>query len=222
VLFRSRVDEVSGNNTYKGQTWRFTTTESVINIMPLGDSITQGSYRYYLWCLLANAGYNNINFVGSLVASDSRTYDKDHEGHWGWRDDQIADNVYGWLQLNPPNIVLLHIGTNGLDESPADVEDILDEIDRYENDYAKHITVILARIINRNPYSATTTVFNNNVAGMAAARINGGDDIIIVDMENGAGINYSTDMYDDKHPNEYGYEKMGILWFTTLQTILPN
>jgi lysophospholipase L1-like esterase len=97
----------------------------------------------------------------------------------------------------------------------------LNEIDRYETNYGRHITVILAKIINRNPYSALTTTFNNNVAAMAQARINNGDDIIIVDMENGAGINYSTDMYDTLHPNASGYQKMANLWFSTLQTILP-
>ena len=57
---------------------------------------------------------------------------------------------------------------------------------------------------------------------MAQARIdNDGDDIVIVDMEDGAGFNYAVDMYDILHPNESGYEKMAILWFTTLQTILP-
>jgi len=233
ITYYWRIDEVNSadpQSPYKGEVWHFsnnTNAPGTDAIMPLGDSITEGSYRYYLWSLLVNSGHNNVNFVGSLykmynnTTVDSRVYDQDHEGHFGWRDDQIAASVYGWLQQNPPDIILLHIGTNGLEESPAHVADILNEIDRYESNYSRHIKVILARIINRNPYSALTSTFNSNVAAMAQTRINSGDDIVIVDMENGAGINYSTDMYDDKHPNEYGYQKMANLWFSTLQTILP-
>jgi lysophospholipase L1-like esterase len=217
-----RIDEIASGVTTTGAVWSFTTdTEAVVNIMPLGDSITAGWYRYHLWVLLTNGGYGNVNFVGSLTSSDSMTYDQDHEGHWGWADNQIADNIYVWLQLNPPDIILLHIGTNALDTSPADVQNILNIIDQYENNYSTHITVLLARIINRNPYSSTTTTFNNNVVAMANARISGGDDIIIVNMETGAGINYSTDMWDDVHPNDVGYQKMAALWYSTLQGILP-
>jgi len=217
-----RIDEIASGVTTTGQVWSFITdTEAVINIMPLGDSITAGWYRYHLWVLLTNGGYGNVNFVGSLTSSDSMTYDQNHEGHWGWADNQIADNIYGWLQLNPPDIILLHIGTNALDTNPADVQNILNIIDQYETNYSTHITVLLARIINRNPYSSTTTTFNNNVVSMAQARINNGDDIIIVNMETGAGINYSTDMWDDVHPNDVGYQKMAALWYSTLQGVLP-
>ncbi|NIS71950.1 MAG: hypothetical protein GTO12_24395, partial [Proteobacteria bacterium] len=119
--------------------------------------------------------------------------------------------------------MLLHIGTNGLDPSPDDVEFLLDEIDRYESDHSMEIMVFLARIINRNPYSADTTLFNDNVEAMAQLRItNDGDRIIIVDMEDGAGIDYSTDMYDEKHPNDSGYEKMANLWFTVLDDFLSG
>jgi len=207
-----------------------------VRIMPCGDSITYDNfsgdtrpasmrtgYRSHLWYSLQNAGYY-VDFVGSVVAGEAvvPAFDPDNEGHSGWRDDQIADYIYGWLQSNPADIILLHIGTNALSTSPDDVNDILDEVDRYENNYSTHITVILAKIINRTTYSADTTTFNTNVSNMAQVRINNGDDIIIVDMENGAGINYSTDMQDYLHPNDAGYQKMANLWFSTLQSLLPD
>jgi hypothetical protein len=207
---------------------------SAVRIMPCGDSITYDNYsgdtrpvgerhgyRSYLWYLLTDAGYN-VDFVGSVVAGQDIVppFDPDNEGHGGWTDTQVAANIYNWLTLNPADIVLLHIGTNGLDSSPNDVEDILDEIDRYETNSGKHVTVLLAKIINRMTYSATTTQFNTNVANMALARIAAGDDIIIVDMENGAGINYTADMIDSLHPNETGYSKMADLWFAHLADIL--
>jgi uncharacterized repeat protein (TIGR01451 family) len=125
-------------------------------------------------------------------------------------------------------VILLHIGTNSLDESPDDVEEILDQIDQYEADYDTDITVVLAKIINQlGDSSTTTTAFNNSVEAMAMDRVENPsndaypDKIIVVDMEDGAGIDYSQDtsepyedgdMIDNLHPNASGYEKMANVW----------
>ena len=227
------------------------TANATLRIMPLGDSITNGnssgadpddqehwvSYRKAVWDKLVGAGYE-VDFVGSLQAGGAILADPDHEGHPGWTADEIVNGggfppapgkLDEWLIAHQPDIVLLHIGTNGLNSSPNDVEDILDVIDLYSPD----VWVILARIINRRcitntpscPESATTTLFNNNVVAMAQNRINLlQDKIIIVDMENGAGINYlgepQGDMWDSLHPFETGYVKMANLWFSALQGIL--
>ena len=206
-----------------------------VTIMPLGDSITKGhssgvpeenkkiSYRKDLWDSLVDGGYN-VDFVGSLTNGEyyePNGFDPNHEGHGGWTDAQIASNVYSFLAGNPADVVLLHIGTNSLDSNPNDVNDILDEIDRYDED----ITVILARIINRDTYSLLTTQFNDNVEAVALGRIANGDKIIIVDMEDGAGIIYELqptgDMYDNIHPYATGYTKMASVWFDALDSFLP-
>ena len=214
-------------------------------IMPLGDSITfdnhsgdtrpeglRTGYRQPLYLSLVEAGYN-VDFVGSLVAGQDAVpkFDPDNEGHPGWTDDQIAANIYTWLQSSPAEIILLHIGTNGLDTSPNDVENILNEIDRYESDTGTKIRVFLARIINRMnhvcPNSSETTTFNINVEVMARDRIARGDRITIVDMECGAGIDYQQDtappyehdMYDALHPNDAGYKKMADAWKKALDEV---
>jgi lysophospholipase L1-like esterase len=202
----------------------------IIKIMPLGDSITYGvtdanavidpnitvGYRQKLYLELVTFGYN-VNFVGSLQTGQSAvpSFDYDHEGHRSWRDDQIAANINDWLSLRPADIVLLHIGTNSLDTNPADVELILNEIDRY----SENVIVILAKIINRQSYSLTTTTFNDNVEKMALNRIANGDKILLVDMEDA--LDYTTDMADNLHPNGLGYEKMADVWLEALLTILP-
>ena len=199
-----------------------------VRIMPLGDSITRGyastninGYRRQLYLTLEGNGYRT-NFVGSQVAGQN-DFDTDHEGHGGWHaekagvDNDIYDWVYRWLQANPADVVLLHIGTNDISnggQNPAEVGHILDEIKRYNPD----ITVVLALIINRVPYSAVTTQYNNGVLALAQARIAAGDPIIIVDMERA--LNYSTDMADDKHPNDSGYSKMARVWLAALESFL--
>ena len=107
-------------------------------------------------------------------------------------------------------------------------------IDNHESSFGEAVWVILARIINWNNYNQTVTEFNANVENMALDRINNPnnlaypDKIIIVDMEDGANINYDLvtdnppgDMWDDVHPFETGYEKMAEVWFSGLQAILP-
>jgi len=213
-------------------------------IMPVGNSITfdcwtndtrsigeKASYRFVLWDSLRTNNYD-FDFTGSQSSGFDIFPDYQHEGHPGWRDDQIATNIYAWLQEKPnTNIILLHIGTNEVDTSSADIRNILDEVDRFEYSYNKDVWVILAKIINRVPYNSVTTFFNANIEKMAKRRISNGDKIIIVDMENGAGLNYNIcteppfdkgDFYNELHPNPSGYKKMASVWYNALKQILPD
>ncbi len=223
-------------------TAQFTCTAPV-RIMPLGDSITAGkssgvddvtqqiSYRKALWDSLLAAS-RSVDFVGSLINGEFYSgFDANHEGHSGWRDDQIALNIYdnggaNWLSNTPADVVLLHIGTNALNASPTDVESILNEIDQYEAANNTTVIVVLARIINMVPVNATVTQFNDNVETMALTRITNGDKIILVDIEDGAGVVYSFqpagDMWDSLHPFASGYTKMSNVWLSALNSILPS
>ena len=184
---------------------------------------------------MSSSGYD-VDFVGSL--SNGTFVEKQHEGQPGATAADIASSltgVYSRLVAYPADIILLHIGTNGLSEDPNQVEAILDEVARWERDNSRSVIVILARIINRScitdpqpcPESVTTAKFNNNVAAMAQARINSGDRILIVAMEKDAGIDYRLfplgDMIDNLHPYYTGYEKMADKWFADgLLTIFPQ
>ncbi len=196
--------------------------EAQLRIMPLGDSITEGAvgssddtgYRRSLYLSLTAAGCD-ADFVGGLAAGIPTDFDRDHEGHSGWQADQIRDNVYDWLDSNPADIVLLHIGTNDItdaNEDVAEVNDILNEIDRYSQD----ITVVLAaRIILRNDSRNPQTIaFNDAVEAMAQDRIDNGDDIIIVDMA--LALTYPDDLVDSVHPNDSGYARMAEAWYDAL------
>ena len=232
-------------------------------IMPLGDSITQGtssgvadpdfqvSYRKALYDKLWAAGYvvDDEIFVGTLISGESvADFDPDHEGHPGWRANEIVAGRTGfeaqgkldeWLNAEEPNIVLLHIGTNDVangDQDWNEIEDILVVIDDYESASGKPVWVILSLIIDRScdPFmppcfkSAETTAFNNNVRDFVFfPRQAGGDKIILVDMQNGADIDYDRwdmggDMWDNLHPFETGYSKMADVWFSALMEIPPQ
>src|SRR4051812_4213000 len=80
-----------------------------VRVMPLGDSITEGTqvpggYRIGLWQRLATGGYR-IDFVGSQYNGPTNLGDHDHEGHPGWRIDQIDANITGWLATYQPHSI---------------------------------------------------------------------------------------------------------------------
>jgi lysophospholipase L1-like esterase len=197
----------------------------VIKVMPLGDSITVGypgldGYRTSLYQNLISSHFL-VNFVGSQ--NNGTGLDNDNEGHLGYSATQINDNVIGWLDNNPADIVLLHIGTNDIESGQnaasivTEVSSILDKIDQWESVHGQ-VTVVLARIIlrcdNAN-WNTTTKTFDDALQTMAQARVDSGDKIIVVDMENA--LNYSTDMTSDGiHPNLSGYTKMASVWYNAL------
>lgn len=221
-----------------------------LRIMPLGDSITEGltigsineppagervGYRRKLFndlTALANGGYT-IDFVGQLSNGATATppiADPDHQGTPGERDDQVASNVISYLNTTPPDIILLHIGTNDFDTSPTDVRNILNNIQSWENaNYP--VTVFLARIIQDvDPPNLDVTTFNTNVANSLVMS----DRVVTVNLQTGAGMIYSIDtsagclasgdsgtgcsgdMADDLHPNPNGYFKLATKWYTEL------
>ena len=207
-------------------------------IMPLGDSITWGvgyeevgddayrfGYRHYLWQDLVGAGHT-VDFVGSLRSGYSVSgFDANHEGRGGETAAYVATYVYQWLVNNPPDLVLLHIGTNDLNSgfdvetSVENVENVLNNIDVYESTYNREVAVILAQIINRQEHDSLTSAFNTALRSLAETRQTAGDRLVLVDMENA--LLYPDDMYDLLHPNGSGYSKMADVWLGGLQSFLP-
>jgi hypothetical protein len=76
------------------------------------------------------------------------------------------------------------------------------------------------------PYNPEVSQFNDDIMAVAQGRIDSGDKIILVDMENEAGLVYNIqpvgDMWDSLHPYASGYSKMGIEWYSSLIEILPS
>jgi hypothetical protein len=199
-------------------------------IMLVGDSITVGTgtdpkvgFRLPLYRRLLLAGYQ-VDFVGSQGMLDGSPmpayFDADHEGHGGWRTEEIADHVYEWLEANPADIVLLLIGTNniGRGDDPAvtiiDYARLLDEVDRF----SPATWVIVAQIPNRAEYSPATTEFNLMLGSMVRQRIAVGDRLRLVDMENA--LLYPDDIYDHVHPAASGYHKMARVWYEAVVPLL--
>ncbi len=203
-----------------------------IKIMPMGDSITfdatfadvlqprpielRGGYRAFLWYDFEDAGWA-VDFVGSQQAGSAIVppIDPDNEGHPGWTSYELAAQTYAFMLQSQPNIVLLHIGTNDDTADVDGVSTVLDEIDRYETDFHRHVKVYVALIIDNKTPDARIAAFNDNLRTMLQMRIDNGDDIVIVDMYHNAGLT-GEDYTDSLHPNANGYAKMATVWFDAL------
>lgn len=196
-------------------------TYSPVEIMPLGDSITYGTpeqsgYRKTLYNNLIANGYN-VDFTGGLTTpfDTSADFDNEHEGHRGWKSSDIAANVFDFLTASPADVVLLHIGTNGLTQNVDAVNTILNEIDRYNT----NIVVIVAKIINQVPTDPLVDQFNYNLYNLVQNRINNGDLLYWVNIHDELTYTLtedSGDMADQLHPNESGYQKMAAKWYEAL------
>ncbi|MFB9235699.1 lectin [Plantactinospora siamensis] len=195
-----------------------------VRVMPLGDSITEGTqvpggYRIGLWQRLANGRYT-IDFVGSQYNGPSSLGDHDHEGHPGWRIDQIDANITGWLNTYQPHTVLLHIGTNDIlqnynvSTAPNRLSTLIDHI----TGTAPTAEVFVAQIIplaNSGQESAVRT-FNAAIPGIVQSKVNAGKHVHLVDMHSAL---TTADLTDGIHPTATGYDKMAAVWYGALQAV---
>ncbi|MFO7933421.1 MAG: GDSL-type esterase/lipase family protein [Bacteroidales bacterium] len=202
----------------------------VYKILPLGNSITQAdiskdganSYRRNLWNKLMNAGYE-VDFVGSLNTDRNGypfpdpNFDHDHEGHWGWRADEIVAGLPGWLTGYTPDAALIHIGTNDAhdDQTVAStIEEIEDIIDILRGDNPG-INIFLGQLIplhetfNKND---TIDAVNAEILNLASRKDQVESRIVVVDHNTGFSVAEHTS--DGVHPNEDGEEIMAQRWFS--------
>jgi hypothetical protein len=208
-----------------------------MKIVPLGNSITQGniawpganSYRRNLWHKLIDAGYH-VDFVGSLDTDNKGrtfpdpTFDHDHEGHWGWRADEILADLPVWLAGYTPDVALIHLGSNDAIQGnsvASTLQEIEDIIGILRNDNAG-ITIFLAQIlpVEDAVWNANVNGINAGLATLASNLDQAQSRIILVDQNSGWNIANFT--YDGVHPNLDGEERMAQRWFTAFDAFYSS
>ena len=101
---------------------------ATIRYMPFGDSITEIiCWRALLWEKLQTTEWASVNFVGSGKTENNckdSKYDRDNEGHSGFLAVNIANQnqLVGWLQKNPADVITMHLGTNDMTGNKAITE----------------------------------------------------------------------------------------------------
>ncbi|WP_293338753.1 SGNH/GDSL hydrolase family protein [Microcoleus sp. CAWBG58] len=184
-----------------------------IKIMPLGDSITDGyfvpgGYRIDLQPAMENRGYA-IEFVGSLSNGPETLLSQHHEGHSGWRIEEICDRVADWLQTFQPDIILLLIGTNNIaqghqvETASYCLNQLLDRIFQT----APNVKLFLASIppMSQPMLNEEVIQYNQKSEKLVKEKQQAGKPIDFVDLYN---ILNLDDLPDGVHPNREGFRKM--------------
>lgn len=201
-----------------------------VRIMPLGDSITQGnrrqnSYRRELWHALREAGLE-VDFVGSQSRNHwggppKRDFDMDHEGHWGWRLDQVLLRIERWAAATRPDIVLIHLGTNDLAQGkpPEVIVEELGALITMLREQNPHVSILLAQLIDSAFLSSRIQALNRLIPAIQEHSTQASR-IIIVDHWTGFAPSEHTT--DGTHPNDAGERFMARKWAEALLPLLRN
>jgi len=204
-------------------------------IMAFGDSITAATcWRARFWEDLEKNGYTKFQMVGSQDSSGNCSdpnYDGHNEGHSGYLVVNLANEepngeMDGWFSANPPDVVLMHIGTNDVwNKIPTTT--ILDAygvaIDTLRK-YAPNVVILLAQIIPMNPSNcsvcaAGVQALDAAIPAWAATKSTTSSPIVVVDQW--TGFDDAADTYDGVHANETtGSQKIADKWFSVLAPML--
>lgn len=235
-----------------------------ITILPLGDSITQAeyvsgdasrqqaSYRAPLQQMLGDA--ERYDFIGSQSNSCGDEgelpfpeFDPDHEGHWGWRADEILNgpdgdycggdagsgNLASWLSEYEaePAIVLLHVGTNDIIQAlpaghSAGVNDLSSAaVEAIKEDIENIIGVLTSNSTKPDFKVLLATIIPGTLIREEAQAVNieiqsiaaTNSNVVLVDQF--TGFDPATQTYDQLHPNAAGEQHMASRWYTALQSV---
>ena len=198
-----------------------------LRILPVGDSITlgmgaPGGYRVGLYTLLTNAGYN-VDFVGTLTSNPHPSLpDLNHEGHGGWRIEQIASIITTvFATVEDPDIILLLLGTNdyGLETDFGTAIVRLEELIAKMAANRPFAKIIVANLLVRGePYNSQIQgTFNPFVPGVVERQAALGRQVYFTDLRSAVPL---SDLPDNLHPNANGYARMATNWFAAITNLV--
>ncbi|WP_240197025.1 SGNH/GDSL hydrolase family protein, partial [Nonomuraea lactucae] len=196
-------------------------TVAKVRLMPLGDSITQGvgsstneGYRARVYDRLKGFG-REVDFVGTM--EDGSFADTDHEGHSGWRIDQIQNDAADCsVPAYRPNVVTLHAGTNDMNQDyqlPTAPERLGGLIDQVLSD-APDATVLVATLVpaTKDGLQPRIDAYNARIPAIVKQRRNQGKHVQLVDMSEVT----TADLSQPAHPGDSGYLKMADAFYDAI------
>ena len=215
----------------------------VVNIMPLGDSLTQGgdyktgdnpelvksssSYRSYLSTMLKEGGYNT-KFVGSHNWAASAITDGNvmHSGYGGATIFSLRDRLKEMKDANP-DIILLMIGRNDITQgtNPSNYIEFLDKYliaDLNTMFPDAHIFVAsIPAVLDRDDNTLNMNADDNyapKIIEYVEQKKGAGAKIDFVDMRVSAtGLTAEDFTVEDfVHPQPAGYEKIAKQWYASI------
>lgn len=232
---------ISGCANEQDQTPEFAPDPNAIAIMPLGASRVEGarptyeSYRYELWRLMINSGWN-IDYIGTreddaaYPAVNGQGFDNDHEGRGGWTSSELLSGINQWLEdTGNPDIVLLSSpgGNDALtgqsfDQAVENINEIIDIIQAANT----NVTVIIEQmapgtdeLMAEGNLASFISQMNQEVLTMAEEQSTVNSQVLVVDMF----TDFKQSMLaDDVHYNEAGALFIAQRYFEVLSQVMTD
>ena len=203
-------------------------------IMPLGDSITAGqhsfqpypgAYRIQMWDRYQGDGLS-LDFVGSQSNGPSQLGDKDHEGRPGWNINKIRnlvnDSTQQLLQTHRPDVVLLMIGANDINNSRTltqmrtDLSNLIDSITQKSPDAYLVVSSLtpMDPAVKGEGKAQKVKDFNALLPDLVNQKVAQGKNVHLVNA--GGSLSLSDMLSDGLHPTAAGYHRLGDAWYDSL------
>lgn len=209
----------------------------VINILPIGDSITDGAgthsgYRFFLHNLLCKQGIQ-FRFVGPKKCYDPRmpeTYwhHAGYGGHTIGPDNSHNGNVFSYLpqiMAEKIDIALLMIGRNNyfqqidLDKIDVVYENFVREMLKYQPNMHIFIGTMNYSKSGNDPEDPALSGLNVLLPGVCERLKRDGFNVYFVDIATLTNLGAADfKPFDNTHPCDIGQEKIAKAWF---DSILP-
>jgi lysophospholipase L1-like esterase len=203
------------------------TVQAQTRILPFGDSVTSSyaphnSYRYWLWHMLVDKGYD-VDFVGGQYgvadgAPENSDFDQNHEGHPGWTTWDALNTADSVANATHPDIVLLDFGANDV-QSGQPIETItanLQEIIHRFQAVNPNVAVLVAQPTqytgenNRNMSKLKAAI-----GRLAKTERQAGGNVRAVNLF--GGFSTRKDTWDGTHPDESGEQKIAKKYFQAIR-----
>ncbi|KAG0154677.1 hypothetical protein PDIDSM_245 [Penicillium digitatum] len=190
-----------------------------LRVLPLGASITMGyksedgnGYRKWIRQQLRYAGWE-VDMVGTMKSGTM--HDNDHDGHIGWRIDQIASHAK-LIIPQQPNLILLNAGTNDALQNykVATAGQRMDSLLTYLFDNIPNTTIILSTLTFNGKKPQLSTEISTQYLELAAKRRARNESLVLADMS--TFIRWKQ-LVDNIHPTAAGYEEMASVWWAAIQ-----
>ena len=150
-------------------------------------------------------------------------FDLDHEGHSGWRADEILAQITHWARASSPDFVLLLVGHNDLcqgQDVASTVNDVTAIVDALRTVNANVVVLVAAITASALPCHVQIPLFNAQLPAMVAAKSTPQSPVLLVDQY--TGFMPATMTFDGVHPNADGQSQIGERWFTHLAPLLDR
>lgn len=206
-----------------------------LRILPLGDGITASTcYRAKLWQQLTDAGDSHFDFVGTMNNGDpcnvSASYDKDNEGHAGYRATYVLQSgntdLATWFNGRPADIVLMQLGANDIVLDNAAQQDILSAYDKFlaalraQNPQVKLFIALITRMSASSCVSvcaASVESLNAAIPIWATSVNTAASPVSVVDLNTGFDVTNTT---DGIIPNETGSAWIANRWYSAISSLV--